>query len=177
MSCICLDHLHRLVESTYETMTKKHSSDDLRYKVLAGIVMTREQSNGGAVVVGVTSGSKCINGGSLSMEGETLNDCHAEILARRCLLAFLYDQLENYRESADNCIFQLNHNTTRLSLKDNILFHLYISSSPCGDARIFTLTEKSLGSDHDPHPFRVGRGVLRTKIECGEGMRHLGCYN
>ena len=72
----------------------------LRYRVLAGIVMTRgaggrvpEDGSAQANVVCIATGSKCISGGNLSMHGRTLNDCHAEILARRCLVRFLYDQV------------------------------------------------------------------------------------
>ena len=57
----------------------------------------------------------------------------------------------------------------RLVLRPGTRFHLYVSSSPCGDARIFTLTDKEPEAGRDPHPHRLGRGVLRTKIESGEG--------
>ena len=72
----------------------------LRYRVLAGIVMTRgaggrvlEDGAAQAAVVCIATGSKCISGGNLCMRGRTLNDCHAEVLARRCLVRFLYDQV------------------------------------------------------------------------------------
>ncbi len=44
-------------------------------------------------VVCVSSGTKCINGEKLSLEGCVINDCHAEIVARRCLVLYLYNQL------------------------------------------------------------------------------------
>ncbi len=149
---------------------KDHQESISRYKVLAGIVMTQGTDGQGGVVICVTSGSKCISGGNLSIEGETLNDCHAEILARRCLVEFLYDQLQTYKFSPPKSIFEAGA-SGRLKLKKDILFHLYISSSPCGDARIFTLTDKTPAIGTDPHPHRMGRGVLRTKIESGEGSQ------
>lgn len=120
----------------------------------------------------------------MSDRGLALNDCHAEIIARRSLIRYLYSQLEFFLRSVDghpvasywstnirlHCLgHMLEHahfnNPTlnlpfarRLSnnkedhqksifvhcekggyrLKDNVQFHLYISTSPCGDARIFS---------------------------------------
>ena len=45
-------------------------------------------------VVCVSSGTKCINGEKLSLEGCVINDSHSEIVARRCLILYLYKQLE-----------------------------------------------------------------------------------
>jgi len=71
---------------------------------------------------------------------------------------------------------------TAFKLKDDVKFHLFISTSPCGDSRIFL--PQSLNSSlaeeaeeeapadeacEDTHPNRKNRGLLRTKIECGEG--------
>ncbi|NXC16555.1 RED1 editase, partial [Corythaeola cristata] len=54
-------------------------------------------------------------------------------------------------------------------LKENVQFHLYISTSPCGDARIFSPHEAAQEDQGDRHPNRKARGQLRTKIESGEG--------
>ena len=59
-------------------------------------------------------------------------------------------------------------------VQDDVRFHLYINTAPCGDARIFSPHEPENvvnGSDAnvDRHPNRKARGQLRTKIESGEG--------
>lgn len=106
-------------------------------------------------------------------------DCHAEIVSRRCLLSYLYSQLEALLESGNESIFVPRSADSADSivggykLRPEIRFHLYINTAPCGDARIFSPheieVENNPGASVDPHPNRKARGQLRTKIESGEG--------
>lgn len=142
-----------------------------KWKVLAGMVMTTDPEMNEIKIVGISTGTKCINGEHISMNGACLNDCHAEILARRCLKDFLYYNLELIALGRkDYSILTLNEKTGGYRLKQDIKFHLYISTSPCGDARIFSPHEEAISKDPiDRHPNRKARGLLRTKIESGEG--------
>jgi hypothetical protein len=40
-------------------------------------------------------------------------------------------------------------------LRDNVLFHLYISTSPCGDARIFSPHEAGMEGMRHPTPYHM----------------------
>lgn len=135
-------------------------------KVLAGIVMTRK---GDIIeVISVTTGTKCVSGEHMSLIGASLNDMHAEIVSRRCLLYYFYDQLDLLlTDKKDESIFEKRQDSKGYALKENVKFHLYINTAPCGDARIFSPNEDS--NVIDRHPNRNSRGQLRTKIESGEG--------
>lgn len=115
-----------------------------------------------AEVICLATGTKCISGNYLSLSGESLHDCHAEILARRCLLKYFYKQMIDSVKSKPS-IFILNKEKHTFKLSENIGFHLYINTAPCGEARIFSF------SDTEHHPNRLNRGLLRSKIENGAG--------
>ncbi|XP_055135919.1 double-stranded RNA-specific editase 1 isoform X2 [Symphalangus syndactylus] len=168
---VLADAVSRLVLGKFSDLTDNFSSPHARRKVLAGVVMTTGTDVKDAKVISVSTGTKCINGEYMSDRGLALNDCHAEIISRRSLLRFLYTQLELYLNNKDDqkrSIFQKSERGG-FRLKDNVQFHLYISTSPCGDARIFSPHEPILEEPADRHPNRKARGQLRTKIESGEG--------
>ena len=168
------DHVAKLVLSKLSDLTEGLTTTYARRKVLAGIIQTTGEDLASARVLCISTGTKCINGEYLSQRGTALNDCHAEIIARRCLRRYLYQQLQLHLDpaAAKDSVFQPRDDGKGFKLKDGIQFHLYISTSPCGDARIFSPHEKELegGEDvGDSHPNRKARGQLRTKIESGEG--------
>ncbi len=124
-------------------------------------------ANVGGEVVALATGTKCIAGNNLCLKGQVVNDCHAEVLVRRALLRFFYDQLNLHTNGqSDSSIFEKCENG-RFKLQSGITFHLYISSTPCGDARVFSLNEENI--DGDKHPLRKSRGQARVKTEAGEG--------
>lgn len=96
-----------------------------------------------STVIAVTTGTKCIDGEFLSTQGLSVNDCHAEILSTRCVRDFLYNQIERFQQARTEeeklkCILELNtepNAESKYRVKSGVDFHLYISTSPCGDAR------------------------------------------
>ena len=87
------DNIGRLILEKYDELMVGHPSI-VRRKVIAGIVMTLDKEMKKMVVLCVSTGTKCISGEYMSVSGTGLNDCHAEIISRRCLMDYLYTQLE-----------------------------------------------------------------------------------
>lgn len=166
------DHVHKLILNKFCELTNGFQSPAAKRKVLAGIVMTQGETLENSSVIAISTGTKCINGEYMSGQGLALNDCHAEIISRRALLRYLYTQLELFLDNqGEKSIFVPDPSGKGFKLRNDIKFHLYISTAPCGDARIFSPHEASCSEEPAPdrHPNRKARGQLRTKIESGEG--------
>ena len=153
------------------------------YKVLAGIVMTFNNNFEQGAVISIATGTKCINGGNICCNGSVLNDSHAEIIARRCLVKFLYNQLHWHtcRQTERDSIFLKFPNNSQypFALKPNVQFHLYVNTAPCGDARFFSFNSNNR-NNMEPSNFNSAQyGQLRTKVEGDMGTKPTGsgCYN
>ncbi|CAL8401192.1 unnamed protein product [Gadus morhua 'NCC'] len=125
-----------------------------------------------AQVVALSTGTKCINGEYLSDQGHVVNDSHAEVTARRALLRFFYAQLELFLskrpEDWEESIF-VRHKESGYRLRDGVHFHMYVSTSPCGDGRLNSPYEISAELHSSRNLGRKQHSHLRTKIESGEG--------
>lgn len=87
-------------------------------------------------VVSIGTGSKCIGASKMSPEGIKVNDSHAEVIARRGLMLYIYENIEKAitSTSPQESIFVKENG--RFKLRDNIEFIFYSSQMPCGDASI-----------------------------------------
>ena len=147
-----------LSEKEYSRLTSTTPNAAKLKKVLATVVM---EKNNKLSLVALGTGTKCIRGCHLSQHGDAVNDCHAEVVARRAFVKYLYTQLKHCVKRKMS-IFTKTPTSGKCMLKDDISFHFYISTAPCGDARTF-------GTVPDAHPNRASRGLARVKIEAGEG--------
>lgn len=88
-------------------------------------------------------------------------DCHAEIVARRSLLRWLYSEIEK-ADSGDSVVMERGSAGTPFVFEELDLW-LYVSRAPCGDGAIFSF--------HDTTKSNSKHGKLRVKIEAGTGTR------
>ncbi|ELT91961.1 hypothetical protein CAPTEDRAFT_183692 [Capitella teleta] len=141
-------------------------------KILAALILKENADDNGKVIC-IGTGNRCITGTYMSLEGATVNDCHAEVITRRCFMRFLYHQLLNYSRG-DTILCPGSGN--RLRIKDQCSLHLYISTAPCGDGALFSPRDSNTQSSepvqnsvHKPTFTSKVQGILRTKVESGEG--------
>ncbi|KAM4600718.1 double-stranded RNA-specific adenosine deaminase isoform 1-T2 [Polymixia lowei] len=163
------DQIAMLSHQRFNALTTRIQHSLLGRKILATIVMRRGEGLG--TVVSLGTGNRCVKGEELSLKGDTVNDCHAEIISRRGFVRFLYSELLKHCDGADDSIFEPAEEG-KLQIKDDITFHLYISTAPCGDGALFDKSCSETGDEvegHQPLFENAKQGKLRTKVENGEG--------
>ncbi|NXR89071.1 DSRAD deaminase, partial [Hypocryptadius cinnamomeus] len=170
------DQLAMLSHQRFNSLTARLQHSLLGRKILAAIIM-RRGDKGLGVVVSIGTGNRCVKGEELSLKGETVNDCHAEIISRRGFVRFLYSELMKYDpsnpSSAEESIFEQTGGK-KLKIKSSVTFHLYVSTAPCGDGALFDKSCSDQANEmgqpqHQPLFENPKQGKLRTKVENGEG--------
>ena len=148
------------VLSKYASLPKNGKPQAHEYTSLAGFALTDDLTpDAPPVVVALGTGTKCLGADRRCSEGLALADSHAEVLARRALVLYMFDEidrlvaagrtraLENPRvsifrpERSEKTIVggAIARDRTRpwCSLRPGVRVHMYVSQSPCGDASIF----------------------------------------
>uniref|UniRef100_A0A8C5QGG3 Adenosine deaminase RNA specific n=2 Tax=Leptobrachium leishanense TaxID=445787 RepID=A0A8C5QGG3_9ANUR len=167
------DQIAMLSHQKFNSLTARIQNSLLGRKILAAIIMKKDSDDMGTVV-SIGTGNRCVKGEELSLKGDTVNDCHAEIISRRGFIRFLYDQLVKFNpEMPEDSIFEEAEGSL-LRVQPNVTFHLYISTAPCGDGALFDKScsdQPCENGDSTHHPLfeNPKQGKLRTKVENGEG--------
>ncbi|XP_026809816.1 double-stranded RNA-specific editase Adar-like [Rhopalosiphum maidis] len=156
-----IDHFAGITDKVYQKLEFTENKFK-EYSVIASIIKMIKEDLNSAQVICLATGTKCLSGNYLSLSGESLHDCHAEILTRRCLMKFFYKELMESVKGHPS-IFISDDNKFKFKLAKDITFHLYINTAPCGEARIYSF------SDTEHQLNRLNRGLLRSKIENGAG--------
>lgn len=104
------------------------------FKIVAGFLLCENNNIKNSVVVALGSGCTCVDSSHVSMSGHSLHDSHAVVTARRSLLKFLYTQV-NRAHSGHANIFSIVGD--KVQLHSSLSLHLFVSTIPCGDARVF----------------------------------------
>eukprot|EP00057_Strongylocentrotus_purpuratus_P013265 XP_011667739.1 PREDICTED: tRNA-specific adenosine deaminase 1-like [Strongylocentrotus purpuratus] len=150
VSDICMTHYER-------SLPRKGKPENGReWTLLAAVLQSKLYGSERELkVVSMATGSKCVGASKMSKTGDVLNDSHAEVLARRGFLRYLYHQLRcAMTGSHENSIFYQPGEDGKCKLKEGVRFHFFTSQTPCGDASIFTKddqgsTDTKPTSQHD----------------------------
>lgn len=122
ISKLCLDK--------YKSFKKTGKPGDGEWTVLAGFIIKKGDK---CTLVSLATGTKCL--GANNLENTVLSDSHAEVLARRALLLYLYEQINELFSLKTNDIFTFN-NAGKIEFAQDISLHFYCSQTPCGDCSI-----------------------------------------
>ncbi|CAF3623051.1 unnamed protein product [Rotaria sp. Silwood1] len=173
---ILADRIALCIQEKFHELTKNNVRFQRR-KVLSGIILLHNYNLETMEIICITTGTKSINSNSLIQNGKILHDCHAEILARRCLIYYCYEQLKLYlNEKYDETIFEKISHNNQYQIKSSITFHLYISIAPCGDSRLISQQDNTYEKSslinlkqNLKYSLKKSCGLLRRKIEVSEG--------
>jgi tRNA-specific adenosine deaminase 1 len=156
------DHIAQTALQHYERrLPTKGKPKDSEWTVFASIVATTKTSSTSSDhgldldqppaswVVSCATGTKC-TASQNDRTGCVLHDSHAEVLARRGLVRSLWMEVAGLihppgvfdsTHKAKSCLLEQDETTNKIRIRRDLLLHLYISDSPCGDASIYPLVE------------------------------------
>jgi double-stranded RNA-specific adenosine deaminase len=148
-SCGFADEIARLSATKFEECCPTALRASYKQTVLAAILIhsTKRGLQVASLGVGtkVLSIDRIVKDKTPSGASELVRDCHAEVLAKRAFVRYLYDIIsffghdddvtKRYRED-DDVPFRLDKNSGLLVLRAGHSIHLYTSSQPCGNASI-----------------------------------------
>lgn len=125
------------------------AKSDASFSFLAAFVVTSDRDVNPRVL-SLGTGSKWIESKNIQDNGKVVHDSHAEIVARRALCCYLYETLEtlakNPAEDSEELLLEAAPGGRGYRLKPHLKLHLYVSSPPCGDSRMYQYPAVS-------HPF------------------------
>nr|XP_037291910.1 tRNA-specific adenosine deaminase 1-like isoform X2 [Rhipicephalus microplus] len=131
-------------------------------------------------IVSFATGTKSIPTEHASKLGSQIIDSHAEVLARRCFLRFVYSELLKLARGEDSSVFETTDSSVfECRLKPGLKIHLFSSHTPCGDASIFpksgdessadTVENVEYGETASKRP-RLDPDIYRTGAKCVPGV-------
>lgn len=167
------DKVARLCIEKYAKLSKTGKPSNNEWTVLSGIIL--KSYNGELSLVALATGTKCL--GELELlntevynRGCRLSDSHAEILARRAFIRYLYDQIDLLLACAESQVFVVDKEK-KIRLREGTSFHFFSSQTPCGDCSIFP--KESFDEDQAP-PIKLRKrddgsaikDIYRTGAKC-----------
>lgn len=157
----------------YNKLPKTGKPNGTEWTVLSCIVKIKNNEH--LEVISIGTGSKCIGATKMCPNGLVLNDSHAEVMARRGFLIYLYDNIERTFNGQES-IFEICQN--KCKLVDGVQFVFFSSQLPCGDASIvpkegdeqqfgeIVKSRKRKFEDITPDVADIDKDIYRTGAKC-----------
>lgn len=115
------------------------------WTVLAGIIQVDEETKVNKVV-SLGTGLKCLPLSAYSkgqLGHQLVRDMHAEVLARRGLVAYLCQELQQARDDS-SLVIEKRSEDGLFGVRTGVRFVMYISQAPCGDASMHLLPPRDV---------------------------------
>ncbi|KAH8393115.1 hypothetical protein KR215_010722 [Drosophila sulfurigaster] len=145
-----VQQIAQLCYNKFRELPKTGKPTNGQWTVLSGVVQYNRRTQTSKVVA-LATGTKCIGRTKLCASGFILNDSHAEVLARRAFLRYLYYELlkaaKQQRQPQDKVgetIFSWKSDSVYFMLDKELEFHFLSTQTPCGDACIVDESKESL---------------------------------
>lgn len=159
ISELCLNFYEKLPNA-------KRVLKSTEWTILSAIVMQNENDNK-FEVVSMGTGTKCIGSSMLTAKGNILNDFHAEVIARRAFVRFLIHQIDAVKQCNEQSIFHLDAVNKRFILTNNVKFHMFTTSTPCGDASIFATSDNHQCEEPDAKRIKLCSSTNNNNLPVG----------
>ncbi|XP_078148270.1 denosine deaminases acting on tRNA isoform X1 [Carex rostrata] len=173
------ESVSRSVLSHYRALPKKGKPQGRETTVLAAFVLSTPSLD--VEVVALGTGTKCLGGSLLSPRGDLVNDSHAEIIARRSLLRYLYSEVEMFSSSGPdaaekNKILRMDSGCEgKYQIKEGLHLHLYITQLPCG---VFSTPELVPSSSVNNTTISMEfSSVVQRKPGRGDTTLSMSCFD
>lgn len=169
-----MEHANRISEvclNFYDKLPNaKRLLKEKEWTIYSAIVVERDSK---VEVVSAGTGTKCIGSMMLSENGDILNDSHAEVICRRAFIRYLMAQIRETKREDGQSIFKFDKATMMFKLeKDDVKFHMFTTSTPCGDASIYTTSDnqdepeaKKVKISELPHGFTGAKLLFYEDVE------------
>ncbi|XP_014240993.1 tRNA-specific adenosine deaminase 1 [Cimex lectularius] len=137
------DKVASLIFSKYDEIDKKGKPEAGReWTLLSGFVF---ELNGNFKVVSLATGTKCLGKSQVCQKGTTVNDSHAEVLARRGLIRYLLFEVKETKQTTSSFVFTGISPGGKCVFKNGLKLHFFTSHVPCGDASIIDMPVEKIG--------------------------------
>jgi hypothetical protein len=131
--------------SAYRALPPKGKPQPHEWTVLAAFVAEAPEGGGALRCASLATGTKCVGMSGMCARGLVVNDCHAEVLARRALQrALLLEAAAHARHCGGGgcalppagCLLAHGEGARAplLRLRAGVRLHLCITDAPCGEA-------------------------------------------
>ncbi|CAF0805110.1 unnamed protein product [Rotaria sordida] len=152
----------------YNLLSSRGKPSSNEWTHLAGFVGVEDDNN--IRVLSIGTGTKCLGGekDERGTQGCLLHDSHAEVIARRSLMKFFYEEILN-----ENNSILIKQEKNKFYLNKSIRLYLFVSYPPCGSAAYLSdpikrpkFEHKSLNSSGEELYLKPGKGYATTSLSC-----------